>query len=73
MSTHSLAAIVIALLALAGHTRSMAQDTPNLGRAATPAEITGWDISIPPDGSGLPPGNGTSEQGAIVYTQKCQS
>jgi cytochrome c len=51
----------------------MAQDTPNLGRAATPAEITGWDISIPPDGSGLPPGNGTSEQGAIVYTQKCQS
>jgi S-disulfanyl-L-cysteine oxidoreductase SoxD len=73
MSTHSLATIVIALLALAGHTRSMAQDSPNLGRPATPTEIVGWDISIPPDGTGLPPGNGTSEQGAIVYSQKCQA
>jgi mono/diheme cytochrome c family protein len=51
----------------------VAQETPNLGRAATPAEIAAWDISIPPDGTGLPPGSGTPEQGAIVYTQKCQS
>jgi S-disulfanyl-L-cysteine oxidoreductase SoxD len=73
MSTHSSTAVAIALLALAGNTPSMSQDAPNLGRPATPAEIAGWDISIPPDGTGLPPGNGTSEQGAVVYTQKCQS
>ncbi len=46
---------------------------PDLGREATPAEVTGWDISIPPDGSGLPPGSGTSAKGAVVYADKCLS
>jgi cytochrome c len=45
----------------------------DLGRTATPAEIAAWDISIPPDGTGLPPGSGAAEQGAVVYIQKCQS
>jgi cytochrome c len=66
-------AVVIVLIALAGSTSSMAQESPNLGRPATPAEIAGWDISIPPDGTGLPPGSGTPEQGAVVYAQKCQA
>jgi cytochrome c len=69
----SVTAVVMVLLALAGSTSSVAQETPNLGRPATPAEIAGWDISILPDGTGLPPGSGTPEQGAVVYTQKCQS
>jgi mono/diheme cytochrome c family protein len=73
MSTRSLTAVVLVLIAMAGYTRSGAQETPNLGRAATPAEIAGWDISIPPDGTGLPPGSGTPEQGAVVYVQKCQA
>lgn len=73
MSMRSLTTVVIVILALAGYALSLAQETPNLGRPATPAEIAGWDISIPPDGTGLPPGNGTSEQGAVVYTQKCQA
>src|SRR5512145_888178 len=73
MSTRSLAAIVIVLAAVATSTSSVAQETPKLGRPATPAEIAGWDISVPPDGTGLPSGNGTPEQGAVVYTQKCQS
>src|SRR6266536_5816592 len=73
MSTHSLSAVVMVLLAVLGYTRSMAQEKPNLGRPATPAEVAGWDISIPPDGTGLPPGNGTPEQGAVVYAQKCQA
>jgi cytochrome c len=61
------------LLTVVAGTSSGAQDTPKLGRPATPAEIAGWDISIPPDGTGLPPGNGTPAQGAAVYTQHCQS
>ena len=69
----NLTAVVMVLLALTASTWSVAQETPNLGRPATPAEIAGWDISIPPDGTGLPPGSGTPEQGAVVYTQKCQS
>ena len=45
--------------------------TPNLGKPIDPAEIAGWDISILPDGTGLPPGSGTAAQGAAVYAQKC--
>jgi S-disulfanyl-L-cysteine oxidoreductase SoxD len=44
---------------------------PKLGRAATPDEVAKADISIPPDGTGLPSGSGTVEQGAAVYAQKC--
>jgi len=73
MSTRSLSAVVLVLITVVGYTRSVAQETPNLGRPATPAEVAGWDISIPPDGTGLPPGSGTPDQGAVIYTQKYQT
>jgi mono/diheme cytochrome c family protein len=73
MSTRNLSAVMTSILALAAYASSMAQETPNLGRPATPAEIAAWDASIPPDGAGLPPGSGTPEQGAVVYVQKCQA
>src|SRR5262245_63475845 len=44
---------------------------PNLGRDVTPAEIAAWDMSIPPDGSGLPAGGGTAVEGAAVYNAHC--
>jgi cytochrome c len=44
---------------------------PDLGRPATPAEIAAVDISVGPDGDGLPPGSGTPKQGAEVYVAKC--
>jgi cytochrome c len=44
---------------------------PNLGVPITPKEIEPWDITIMPDGTGLPPGSGTSAQGAPIYAQKC--
>src|SRR6266568_2256834 len=31
---------------------------PNLGRPIDPADIAPWDISVLPDGTGLPPGGG---------------
>ena len=65
-----LAGCVVVVTGCAG---SAARETPNLGRAATPAEIAGWDISIAPDGRGLPQGSGTAAQGATVYAQKCQA
>src|SRR5215472_1429653 len=46
-------------------------ENPNLGRIAQPEEIASWDISIGPDGAGLPPGSGTPKQGEAVYTAKC--
>jgi mono/diheme cytochrome c family protein len=46
-------------------------ESPNLGKAASPDEIASWDISIGPDGAGLPPGSGTPQQGELVYLAKC--
>jgi cytochrome c len=73
MSTHNIIAVVTSILALAAYTSCMAEETPNLGRQVAPADIAAWDISIAPDGAGLPPGSGTPAQGAVVYAQKCQS
>jgi cytochrome c len=50
-----------------------ATPSPNLGRTPGAAELTSIDISITPDGSGLPAGAGTVEQGAAVYAAKCQA
>ncbi len=42
-----------------------------LGRAASPAEIAGWDIDVRPDGQGLPVGKGSVRQGEEVYMTRC--
>jgi cytochrome c len=53
--------------------RAMAQSPKyKVGRAPTAEEIKAWDISIPPDGTGLPAGQGTPEEGAKVYQARCQ-
>src|SRR3989449_5371704 len=72
MSTRELAGAALALIA-AGCAAAGRVETPNLGRPATAAEIAGWDISVAPDGAGLPPGGGTALKGAAVYEQKCQA
>jgi cytochrome c len=73
MTRAPIAALAV-LLALAGCAGKQAvREGPNLGRVATPAEVAGWDISIAPDGTGLPPGKGTAALGATVYEQRCQS
>src|SRR5262249_50092602 len=74
MSTRELVCSAFAvLLAGCASATSPVMETPRLGREATPAQIAGWDISVGPDGAGLPPGKGTAEQGAAVYEQKCQT
>ena len=72
MSMRDLAWGAIAFVAV-GCAAATAVETPNLGRPATAAEISGWDISVGPDGIGLPPGSGTPLKGAAVYEQKCQA
>jgi cytochrome c len=63
------AAVLTALGAL-GASVAFAQ-TPHLGTPISPAEIAAWDISIMPDGAGLPPGSGTPAQGSRIYAEKC--
>ena len=43
----------------------------NFGRTATIEEIKEWDLDVSPDGTGLPEGTGTVEEGEILYTSKC--
>ena len=67
MSTHKLTA---ALSIFAVNFGCLAAG-PNLGRPIDAAEIAAWDISILPDGTGLPPGGGTPAQGERIFAQKC--
>ena len=59
--------VTIAGLAVAAR----AEERFHIGRAATSAEIKGWDIDIGPDGSNLPPGSGSVERGRVVFSEQC--
>jgi cytochrome c len=61
-----------AVLTLAMGEAASAQ-APQFGQPVTQADIAAWDISIGPDGKGLPPGSGTPAQGEAVYATKCQA
>jgi cytochrome c len=59
------------LLALVLGAGAAAAEGPNLGKPIAEADVAPWDISIMPNGIGLPPGSGTPAQGAAIYAQKC--
>ncbi len=44
-----------------------------VGRLATATEIAAWDIDVNAKGEGLPSGEGTVAQGAVVYAKSCAS
>src|SRR5437016_9506128 len=69
MSTHNAALAATCALDLFSSV-ALAQ-SPNLGKVITPEEVAPWDISVSPDGAGLPPGSGTPAQGEAVYIAKC--
>ena len=46
---------------------------PNLGRPLTPVEIRNIDITVAPNGKGLPSGSGSVLAGAVVYAKNCQA
>ena len=62
---------IAALLAVVYMTQAAAQEGPGLGVEASADEIAAWDISIGPDGAGLPAGSGTASEGAAVYATQC--
>jgi S-disulfanyl-L-cysteine oxidoreductase SoxD len=69
MSTHN--AALAAACALGLFSSAALADSPNLGKIITPEDVAPWDISVSPDGAGLPPGGGTPKQGEAVYASKC--
>src|SRR4051794_4854316 len=58
----------LALLLSAGVARA---ESPGLGQPVSEADLANFDISIPPDGAGLPPSSGTAAQGAPIFAEKC--
>jgi cytochrome c len=66
-------AAALASIAVSASALALAQEGPRLGVPATPDQIAAWDISIGPDGAGLPPGSGTAKTGAAVYETKCRA
>lgn len=69
MSMSKTAAIFAALLL--GSSAALAADMPKFGKPISESDAAAWDISIGPDGVGLPAGSGTPAQGSMVYAAKC--
>ncbi len=42
-----------------------------LGRPATEDEIAAWDVNVMPDGTGLPVGSGSVEDGEMLFSENC--
>jgi S-disulfanyl-L-cysteine oxidoreductase SoxD len=72
MSTPKRATFAASLL-LAMMAGASLAETPNFGKPIDEAAIATWDISILPDGTGLPKGSGTPAQGAPIYAEKCSA
>ena len=70
MSMRSLDASAVLLVLVLGAGRAFAEG-PNLGKPVNLTGIAAWDISVHPDGAGLPVGSGTPAEGAKIYVAKC--
>jgi S-disulfanyl-L-cysteine oxidoreductase SoxD len=44
---------------------------PNLGQPISQVDLAPWDLTVMPDGSGLPPGSGTPAQGKTLFADNC--
>jgi len=59
------------LLLLTAAAAALAQSPYSVGRPPTPDELARWDISIRPDGKGLPAGQGSVSAGREIYANRC--
>lgn len=44
-----------------------------IGREALPEEIAAWNLDVSPNGTGLPPGSGSVEDGEMLFSENCAS
>ncbi len=64
----------LGLLALVAACATAAEPAPTalgIGRPLSAAEISGLDITVLPDGSGLPRGRASARDGAPIYAARC--
>lgn len=69
----SRAALMIGAAMICAAVPAFSAEAPRFGAPIAPGDLSSWDISIGPDGAGLPPGRGTPAQGEAVYVAKCQA
>ena len=61
----------VIVLAVVGSAANAQSPQYGVGRPPTAEEIKTWDISVFPDGTGLPEGSGTAAQGKDIYERRC--
>jgi mono/diheme cytochrome c family protein len=71
MPMRELTVAAFAAVALACVTSAQAQSPYGIGRPATPAEISGWNIDVDRYGNNLPSGSGSVSRGQEVFDQQC--
>jgi len=71
MSTGKSLALAVAVSLFAS--AAVGGGRPGFGKPIREADLALWDMSIGPDGKGLPPGSGTAAQGAAIYAEKCEA
>jgi S-disulfanyl-L-cysteine oxidoreductase SoxD len=72
LATAPVLALAVTLVSAAFVTTAFAQQGPKLGKPISQEDLASWDISIGPDGAGLPSGSGTVKQGEATFMVKCQ-
>jgi cytochrome c553 len=64
-------AIALCALGMGFGAAAFAAEGPRLGEPISEGDLAPWDITVMPDGTGLPSGSGTASQGAPIFAQKC--
>ena len=63
---------LVAFLAVASVQAAEQPATPlGIGRPASVHDISSQDLTVLPDGTGLPPGKGSAKEGASLYAAQC--
>jgi S-disulfanyl-L-cysteine oxidoreductase SoxD len=74
MHRSAIAALMMAMAVLASPSHGdQAREAPHLGKPMSRDEVAKWDLTIFPDGRGLPPGHGTAKEGRPIYERQCAS
>jgi cytochrome c len=71
MFTRKLGAGLITLATFLILTAPASAEGPNLGQPISQADLAPWDLTVMPDGTGLPAGSGTPAQGKTLFAENC--
>ena len=71
MFTRKIGSGLITLATLLLSAMAASAEGPNLGQPISQVDLAPWDLTVMPDGTGLPPGSGTPAQGKTLFADNC--